>query len=324
MELKLLLKDLSIWFFWYPVRWIVLFLPLRMVYVIGDLGGWLLYIVSTHNRRIMTEELKRVFKKEERVNPKRLDEIIRRAFKLRVMNRLEVLLYGKLTKEKAQRFLSIRSTENLDKALACNKGVILLIAHFGANKHVMPALGYNGYKINQVAGKPTDWKDHLGKLGKKVSPMLEKALEKEFEVEQNLPANFIYIFESIRPIFKKLKDNEIVCFAVDGGGGENRVKVKFLGQEIHIPSGPFNIAKKTGAPLIPAFIVRQKDDRHNLIIEKAIEVNLQKDNGDVTETVQEFMDMLSEYVRRYPCHYLNKLGTMKVMRRQGDKTLFES
>lgn len=318
------MKDLSIWFFWYPLRWIVLFLPLRIVYLIGGLGGWLLYKVSGHNRKIMTEELKRVFKKEERVNPKKLDEIIRRTYKLGVMNRLEVLLYGNLTREKAQRFLSIKSTENLDKALACNKGVILLIAHFGANKHVMPALGYNGYKINQVAGKPTDWKDHLGKLGKDVSPMLAKALEKEFEVEQHLPANLIYIFESIRPIFRKLKDNEVVCFAVDGGGGDNRVKVTFLGQEIQIPSGPFNIAKKTGAPLVPAFIVRQKDEKHNLFIEKAIELKSQKDNDDVAKAIQEFMDILSEYVRRYPCHYLNKLRTMRVMRRHGDKTLFEN
>lgn len=323
-NIEKILKDFSIWFLWFPVRWATSFVPLKLVYRLGDFGGWLLYKFSGSSRKIMEEELKEILNEGKGLNSIEMNEIIRRTCKLWIKNRLEVLMYGRLTREKALRFISIESTENLDKALACNKGVILLIAHFGANKHVMPALGYNGYKINQVAGKPTDWKDQLGKLGKEVSPMLAKALEKEFEVEQHLPANFIYIFESIRPIFKKLKDNEIVCFAVDGGGGENRVKVKFLGQEIQIPSGPFNIAKKTGASLVPAFIVRQKDDKHNLIIEKAIELKSQKDNGDVTETVQEFMDILSEYVRKYPCHYLNKLKTMNVMKMYGDNSLLKS
>jgi KDO2-lipid IV(A) lauroyltransferase len=207
--------------------------------------------------------------------------------------------------------IAVKGLEKIDSALSREKGVVLLIAHFGSNRLVMPALGFRGYKINQVAGKPTEW---IKILGNELSLVSRKILELEHENEQHLPANFIYVFRSMRPIFNCLKNNEIVCVAIDGGGGIRKEKIKFLGREAMISDGPFRIARKTGATILPAFIVRQQDDSHRLIIEDAIlaESNLSKEE-DNSNGLNNFMNILEQYVDQYPCHYALRLALGRML-----------
>ena len=177
---------------------------------------------------------------------------------------MEVLLFKSLNKRKIDQIINVTGLKKIDSVQSKNRGVILLISHFGSNKLVMPALGYRGYKINQIAGNPKEW---IRILGDELTPFSKNIFELELKNEQNLPAKFIYVFKSMRPIFNHLKNNEIVCMAIDGGGGTKKEKISFLGREAMISAGPFRISQKTGAAVLPAFVVRQEDDTHKLIIE---------------------------------------------------------
>jgi len=274
---------------------------------------------SGNLRKSMHDELSIIFYSKYSDEEKK--SIIRRAFTIMAKNQLEVLLFKSLNKKRSELMITVEGLEKIDDALSRGHGVILLIAHFGANKLVMPALGYRGYKINQVAGNPTEW---TRILGKELSAFSKKIFEMEFENEQYLPAKFIYVFKSMKPIFKSLKDNEIVCIAIDGGGGTKKEEINFLGRKAMVSAGPFRIAERTESPVLPAFVVRQHDDTHLLIIEDPIqaEPNFDGEKANVNK-LHNFMNILEKNVEQHPCHYAFRLARARMLCRKDPVPFFK-
>ena len=281
-------KDLVRLLFWYPLRWVIPLLPLRVVYFLGDVSGRIYFKVSGPLRQAMDEGLGLIF--NGKYSDGRRKFISRRTFILMAKTQLEVLLFGSLTKEKIVRMMSIDGLEKIDQARSMGNGVILLIAHFGANKLVMPALGFRGYKINQVAGKPTEW---IRIMGGELSYLSRKVFELEHANDQFLPANLIYVFKSMKPVIQCLKNDEIVCMAIDGGGGTKKEKVRFLGRDAMISNGPFRIAEKCDSTILPAFVVRKSDNSHSMIIEDPISPRKRADESTPgTSQLKEFLNFI--------------------------------
>jgi len=57
-------------------------------------------------------------------------------------------------------------------------------------------------------------------------------------------------------IVAALRRGEIVAMLVDRWEGADGVPAKFLGADHRFPRGPFALSRATGAPILPAFIVR--------------------------------------------------------------------
>ena len=306
-SLKLMAKDILRFIFWYPSRFIISFLPLRVIYMISSGAGIILYYIAGSKRKIIIEEFKRIFgntKKRHEIN-----KIAKESFRNMYKDRTEILLYPGLSRERVKKMTFIEGMDKLDRALLLGKGVILLIAHFGANKMVMPALGFKGYKINQIAGRPTDW----GNVSGVESRMARKALELELNAEKKFPAKFIYITSNIRPAIRCLKNNEILCLAVDGGGGVKRVRVNFLGRPANLSPNFITLAKATGATILPAFVIRQPDSRHRILIEEPLILNAFYDEQKEWEyNTQTFADIFSKYFYCYPHLYARKLLNMRL------------
>ncbi len=79
------------------------------------------------------------------------------------------------------------------------------------------------------------------------------------------------------------------------------VFVDFFGHPAYTPIGPVSIALRTGAGLLPAFIVRQNDDTHKLIIERELKLittgNLAE---DIKVNTSAFTKIIESYIRKYP------------------------
>jgi len=311
-------KDIIKLILWYPLRWIVPFFPLRMIFLVGNLSGTINQKLTRSLSKAMYEELSVIF--NGKYSCAERGPIVRQAFKLMAKSRLEELLFQGLNREKTDRLVTIKNLAAIDSALSEGKGVILVIAHFGANKLVMPALGFRGYQINQVAGKPTEW---IRILGEELSLASKMAYQLELKNEQALPAKFIYVFESARPIFRCLKKNEIVCMAIDGGGGARKEQVGFLGRQAMISTGPFRIAQRTGAVVLPAFVLRQSNNTHALIVEDPIEMDPDVGEGENSLIcLKKFVNLLETYVDRYPCHYAYRLALGRLVWQKDPIPLF--
>lgn len=303
------MKDILLWFYWYPLRNLIQRIPVRCVYSLARISGELLYHVLHHKRKTLEEELYGIFGTN--LDKKQAKIAVRRAFISLCQTEAEMMLYSEMNERNIGTFVESIGVENLDNALSGGKGVVLLFAHFGANQMIMPAIGYRGYTMSQLSARPTVWPEKLP--DKKFTKMGKKALEIRWAQELSLPVTHINIFGSLKGVFTCLKRNEILGIAVDGGGGKKRVAVDFLGKKAFFSTGAMDIALRTKCTVLPTFMIRCNNGRNKMIIEEPMDIVYTDAEDPIKKNTQVFVKKLEEYVRRYPSHYLNFLSLRTFM-----------
>ena len=184
----------------------------------------------------------------------------------------------------------------------------MLIAHFGANQMVMPALGHSGYRMNQLSAPPPVWAEILRET--RTTPLWRKILARRWELEKRLPVRHINVFRFLRPAFDALARNEVLGLAFDGGGGKKWVEVDFLGRRANLSVQPAQIWRKTGAVLLPTYVLRAPGEaRHRVVVTEALPWP-----GTVEASLQAVATRVEGWVRRWPEQYLHFLAMRRRVR----------
>lgn len=288
--------------FLYSARVVLPYIPLRALYLLGDFAGKLFVGEKIH---IMKENVRMLLGN---VSDAKLHNIVEHTMRNFRKDLFEIWTFPKLTQKKINKMSYFSGIEHLDSAMRKGKGVILCITHFGSWKIVLPALGYNGYKVNQVAANPQIF------VRNEEMCSHNKIMELELECEASLPAEFFYVDakKSVRSIYRALKDNKIVVISLDGVIGGSRMAVPFLNSEILLSTGAAALSYTTGAPSLPIFIVREKNNRHKIIIHGPIEFGRKIGKEEyVRKWIRAFALLFEEYVRKHPDHYARFLYTIR-------------
>ena len=282
-----LIKDLGRVLFWFPLRWSVTVLPFSVVYFLGGILGQLDFLFSGQKRRDrMVGNITTALSFDEKEG----EETIKSNLQNHCRNVLELIKYPHLSQKSLGSILSFQGLEILDLELAKGKGVLLATSHFGAKQLLQVGLGLKGYTVNQIRRHMDD--SDLTFIQKNVSQ------RQRLRIEEGIPANFIQANGFLRPAYECLKRNEILIIAADGSGLSKYMKnghlpVRFLGKEVLFPSNTVSLARRTGASMIPAFVVRQ-GIKHRMIVEPPLDVS-SDENG-----LREFASLLEKYVLKYP------------------------
>lgn len=308
--IKSLIKDFLRFLFWYPLRLSVKYIPRRFYLAVIKQASKVVSRLSGGKQAVMRDLYREIVR--ERCDASSLAAMPERALAESHMNYGEILYYPHINKDNIQGIVRLEGGRHLDEALAGEKGVILAFFHFGAQKLIMPALGYRGYPIHQLAAPPTIWKEIDGPYRK--SKMYLHSLDLEEQCEKNFPVSFHYIGKNLRSLLRCLQKGEILLYAVDGGYGIKKTIATRLGNlPFRISDTPFRLAAATGAAIVPAFLIRGSDNTHVLQIQAPIALG--NEPQDFTEPAQRLMDMQYQYFVKYPCHYLGQLWLYKKMGR---------
>ena len=186
------------------------------------------------------------------------------------------------------RLVTPLGVENLDCALSKRKGAILLSTHFGNWEWGGISLALSGYKVNFLArahkNKKTDrlFNDIRETKGIKVIPLTR-----------------------LKEGIKALKRNEILAILADENL-EQTMKAQLFSREVDIPLGPFRLARRTEAMIAPAFMIRDRwNGRQKGIVEAPLEVKRsQSEERDLQEAINSFIQIVEDYLRYYPDHWL--------------------
>ena len=110
-----------------------------------------------------------------------------------------------------------------------------------------------------------------------------------------------YRDESPRAILKTLKNNEVVGILADQDVRKlDGVFVEFFGRPAYTPTAPVLIAMKTGAPLIPARIVRE-GRKHRIVVDEPIPLRRSGDReADLVHNTQAWSRVIERYIREHP------------------------
>lgn len=291
MDSKKIRKSISRFFGWFGLTLcslIIKVLPESSLYGFAQGMANLGYYIAAKQRKIALETLDVAFGNEKTKEEK--EKITRDCFIFLAKAALE-LLFLMERPETLKKRVQLIGKENLSTGLAKAKGVILVSAHFGNFPLMMARLSLEGYKIAGI-----------------MRPMRDSRVEKFFLDKRNrLKIKTIYsqprkacVDESIRT----LRDNGLLFIPLDQNFGTGGVFVDFFGKKAATATGPVVLAQRTGATLIPCFIIRQPGDTHKIIFEPAL--NLEKGKTDeeaVIINIQRLTNTIETYIRRYPAEW---------------------
>ncbi len=296
--IKTYILELMRLFYWIPLRILIQSIPLSLSYRLAEVAGWLLYTISKKKRERLEKGFKFLFGKGD------YHKEIKRTFKNYALNSIEVFLYPLLNREKVMGMVEYEGLENINQAIERGKGVILLHSHFGNEEFLMPAIGYlGGYRVSQVASR---WEParREGFFNRFPNMVRHYAFKMRIGYRETLPVNFIYIDRGLKDAYNVLKNNELLLLAADGREGTIWIEVELLGKKALYSQGPMKFALKTGATVLPVFLVRQENYKHRLIVETPLRLDVKMDiKQDIEVNMHKYVSLLGEYVKRYPCHY---------------------
>ncbi|MCX5716143.1 MAG: ELM1/GtrOC1 family putative glycosyltransferase [Candidatus Omnitrophica bacterium] len=249
-------------------------LPLRGSLFIGRLIGRIVYLGGKKRRMIAYTNLKAAFAAEK--SPSEIRAITKSVYKNLGMIFVEVLRFPVINKQYIKKHISLHGLEMLKVARSNNKGVIVLTAHFG-NWELMSLIGgFLGYPVSVLAReqKHTKLNDLLNEYREMAGCRV---------IKKGIPT---------RNLFKALKANEFIGILSDQDAGRLGTFVDFFGRPTSSHNGTFAIAEKTGALVIPAFIVREGRTHHKIDVLNPV------------ENIQDFSTVLESYARQYPEQWL--------------------
>jgi len=260
-------------------------LPERRLYGFAKSTGHFFFLVFARHRKTAFDGLRMAFGNEK--TPQEQKRIVLDCFEFMAKSGVE-LLYGAPRPAFVRKQVSIVRGEILAEAASRGRGVILVSAHFGNFPLILARLSLEGYKTAVIMRPVKD--SRLEELFAKDCARLD------VRTIMSIPRRECVV-ESIR----SLRANRAMLIPLDQNFGTGGVYVDFFGRKAATATGPVVLAQRTGAAIIPCFMVRQKDDSNVLFFEPEITIARGKDEAEtIVRTIQKITDVIESYIRGYP------------------------
>ncbi len=235
--LQYLAYKLAEWLSRTPPRHFAYWLSLR----IADLY----FFLDRRGRGAVVDNLRHVYAfKREGVTEGDLKLIARSAFQYFGKYLVDFFRFSRLTEEDIRRLVVVEYPEYLERARALGKGVILVTAHLGNWELGGAVLATMGYPINAV-------------VLKQPSAKLNEFFQKH---RRRRGMTIIPVGHAASAMVGALRRNELVALLADRDYSMRNDFVSFCGAPACLPRGPAWMAERTGAPVVPGFMLRRADD----------------------------------------------------------------
>jgi len=261
--------------------------PQRLGYALVGLLAGAISLLPLPVNRIVRANLRQV------LGPKADEGEIRRlargALRNNAINYYELFLLPSLSLEEVNQRVTLHGWEHVEQAQAVQKGLILAAAHFGNFNLAAQIASYLQVPVTTVAEnlEPPQFYEYVTSL------------------RATHGLKFVPVGQSLRPIVRALRANEAVGLAADRdvtGGGE---WLPFFGAPARIPVSHVKLALRTGAPILPCFVVREPDNHCQAYIEEPLFLTPSGDlQRDVRAGTQRIVALLERYIRAYPDQWL--------------------
>ena len=213
------------------------------------------------------------------------EQLVRRSFRNTGKNLMEFMQLPRMSPETIHQLVTFEGREYIDRALDQGRGAIILTAHFGNWELLGASILANGYTIRGITRQLRS-----KRLDAIVSSYREKVGWQGIDRDR-----------SIREVLRCLKRNELIAILADVDTRTQGIFVDFFGRPAYTPYSPVAFALKTGAAILPTFIIRQPDDSHRAVVEAPL---LLQQGGekeqDLLVNTQRFTKIIESYIRRYP------------------------
>ncbi len=251
-------------------------------------GGWLgrlFFCLDRGHRKVALENLHLAFGEEK--SQDELFAIARRTFENLGMMAVEFFRIPGMDVETFKKRVKIEGLEERLKLLERGKGMLLLLSHFG-NWEMMGIMSKLIGDSIMVIAKPM-------KKNERVDQFIMK-------IRNSTGLEVVSSIKASRKVMKALSQNRVVGILIDQRAKRSEgIWADFFGKEAPTTPGLAVLAMKTGAPVVPVFMVRDGLKKHRLVIQEPLELVHTGDiKRDVEANTRGFNHTLESMIRRYP------------------------
>lgn len=268
------------------LSWLACHTPYRVLMAVGWVLGNLYYLLIKKQRELAVRQMMPALGMTEA----EARRTVRASFVNLGRNVLEILYMPRLNETNFSDFIEIDHLERMKDALAEGRGVVVLTGHIGTWEWLSAAFTLSGLPVTAIA-KPQPNEQYTRVLND---------LRATIHVEI-----FSRGTSELLAAARALKQGKILGFLADQDAGPGGAFIDFLGRPASTPMGPAVFSRKFNAPVIPAFILRQEDGRHRVIVGEALRY---EDHGDTDRDLYDFTvrmtRILERVVRENPTQWL--------------------
>jgi len=218
---------------------------------------------------------------------------VKEVFRHFAMYLVDFFRFAHLTPKKVRRWIRIEGVEHMQEALSRGKGAIGLSAHLGNFELAAAVLALLGFPVSAVVfthqNSRVDAFFSRQRAGVGVQPIPVRSQNQRALFETSLSA---------------LRKNGILALVGDRDFFGNGLELPFFGKQVKIPRGPAAFSLRTGAPIVPGFLVREKDGSYRFMLEKPIYPPEGASREEsVRRMTEQCVEVMSRYIRRYPTQW---------------------
>ena len=252
------------------------------------MGWWLgsvMYYLDLEHRKVALQNLHLAFGREKSEREIRL--LTKKNFQNLGMTAMEFFRIPRMDVKTFEERVKIEGLEEAQTILEKGKGILLLLSHFG-NWELMGIM-------SKVIGNPI--------------MVIAKPIKKNQWVDQFITKirntaglEVISSIKASRKVIKALSQNRVVGILIDQRAKRSEgVWADFFGKKAPTTPSLAVLAIKTGAPVLPVFMIRNGFQKHRLLIKGPLELIRTGDiKRDVEANTQLFNRTLESMVRQYP------------------------
>jgi lauroyl/myristoyl acyltransferase len=195
--------------------------------------------------------------------------------------------------------MRLEGEEHLRAALGNGKGAILWLAPFVFNSGPTKiALHQKGYRVSHLSSPKHGVSET--RFGVKYLNRIRCIPEDRYLVDR-------IVFDSAAPttamrrMVRALKAGEVVSIVASSTEGYEMIKGPIFGGQLPVAVGAPRLAGLTGAPLLPAFTLRDPAIGWRIVIEPPIAIGSDKSSEErCIAAVTEFLERSAPWVRQFP------------------------
>lgn len=224
----------------------------------------------------------------EKLNKSEAEEIVRKSLQNFLRDFVEIAIALVIPADKLRSEIPIEGRENLDAALAKGLGAIVLSAHLGNFFLAGTRLAVENYPTYVLINQPRN-----SQFARFMDDYRLKVQQKTIHARPRR--------EALRALSQVLRRNELAIVIADEYRGSNGIHVPFFGRTVLARRGPATLALRTGAAVVPAYLVHDKGQGLKLIIEPELDlIRTDKDKTAIRENTLRMTQWLERTVRAYP------------------------
>jgi KDO2-lipid IV(A) lauroyltransferase len=264
-------------------------LPESFALWVGRQMGNVAYYLDWEHRNVALQNLHIAFGQEKSEEERR--SIAKRNFQHMGMMVIEFFRILGMDTEAYKKKVSVEGVEEALKLLEKKKGGLLLIGHFG-NWELMGIMS----KVLQIP---------IWAIAKPIKQN-EKLYRFILGIRDKAGLTIISPENATQKVMQALSKNWLVAFLIDQRAKRSRgVWVDFFGKKAPTMPGLAVMAIRSGAPVVPAFMIRNGFQKHRLVVKKPVELVLTGDREkDVEINMQRFTHVLESMIREYPDQWI--------------------